>query len=115
MRNNNILKEGADWWKIFANRIVKEASYKAIENGCNEELVNNLIANSNIHVINDNDKCILVDDNDIICQIPTKTTNFNDLVKISINGITNWITTKINKNNLTESIDGENLQDSKNA
>lgn len=115
MKRKNILKEGADWWKIFANRIIKEASYKAIENGCNEELVNNLIANSNIHVINDNDKCILADDNDIICQVPAKMTNFNDLVKMSINGITNWITTKLNKNDLTESIDADNIQVSKNA
>lgn len=97
MIRKHIIKEGADWWKIFTNRIVKEASNKAIENGCNNELVNNLLNNSNIFVEKNGDGYVLFNNNDIICKIP-KTSSFDDMVVMSINALTNWITTKLNKN-----------------
>lgn len=114
MIRKHIIKEGADWWKIFANRITKEASNKAIENGCNNELVNNLLNNSNIFVEKNGDGYVLFNNNDIICKVP-KTSSFDDMVVMSINGLTNWITTKLNKNNLIESINVDNNQESKNA
>ena len=35
MKRKHIIKEGADWWKIFANRISKEASNKDTSNVLN--------------------------------------------------------------------------------
>jgi hypothetical protein len=63
MRKNKILKESADWWKIFANRIIKEASNQAIENGCNGKLVENLLTNSNIFVEKSEDGYVLFNNN----------------------------------------------------